>query len=478
MKRISVAALLLLLITTITSAQRIMKVEKTDGTIVEYPVTDIIRVYFEESTPEVNLCPDANHPHMIDLGLPSGVKWSCCNVGASNPEDYGDYYAWGETEVKDSYTNDNYRYKDTSLELGRDICFTDYDVAHVKWGDAWRMPTGAEFDELWDNCSHDWTTVNGVNGMRLTGSNGNSIFFPAAGIYYDSLANEVSFGFYWAGTYSSTYQFGPDYFTFDSYGLNGIGDCFKTDGLSVRPVQDPRGAPLIRVFPQEIDFGVVKQGTDKTKTFKVTNVSNANITFHIDGSSQFSYRFEVSDNRVSCTLAPGESREFTVTSHGMEATCEASTNILVKSDTNDEEYKVSLLAVGDDDTPLIDDTSITLNEGERTWVKVNAISYDTSTEYGNVGYWERIGYITKETTLEDGYDSKEKNGYYKPAFIATQAGVAVVRFMNKDASKTAVLTITVTDGSTSEIRAEAIDLGLPSGTLWSGSGVDNQGDSR
>lgn len=384
----------------------------------------------------------------VDLGLPSGTKWASYNVGATKPEEFGGYYAWGETEVKDSYTNDNYQYKDTYQELGRNICFTDYDVAHVKWGDAWRMPTGTEFNELWNNCNHTWTTVNGVNGMRLTGSNGNSIFLPAAGNYYESLVNEANFGFYRAGTYTSSSFFEPDYFTFDSSGINGIGDCFGTEGLSVRPVLDSRGAPIIRVFPQEIDFGVVKQGTDKTKTFKVTNVSNANVTFHIDGSSQFSYRFEVSDNKVSCTLAPGESREFTVTCHGMEATCEAFTSILVKSDTNDEEYKVSLSAVGDDDTPLIDETSMTLAVGERGFVTVNTMSYHISTEDGQIVYWEEFGY-SKETKLEDGYDSKEKNGYAKPAFIAKRAGAAVVTFTNKDASKTAVLTITVTDASTS-----------------------------
>ena len=391
-----------------------------------------------------NVTPEGDIPaEAVDLGLPSGTKWASYNVGATKPEEYGGYYAWGETEVKDSYTNDNYQYKNTyQEELGRNICFTDYDVAHVKWGDAWRMPTGAEFDELWNNCSHDWTNVNGVNGMRLTGSNGNSIFLPAAGTYYEKIEAEGYSGSYRAGTYT------PSWFGFDSYGLEGFNDYFVANGLSVRPVQDPRGAPLIRVFPQEIDFGVVKQGTDKTKTFKVTNVSNANVTFHIDGSSQFSYRFEVSDNRVNCTLAPGESREFTVTSHGMEATCEASTIILVKSDTNDEEHKVSLLAVGNDDTPLIDKTSMTLAVGERGFVTVNTMSYHISTEDGQIVYWEEFGY-SKETKLEDGYDSKEKNGYAKPAFIAKRAGAAVVTFTNKDASKTAVLTITVTDASTS-----------------------------
>ena len=109
-------------------------------------------------------CPDSKHPHMIDLGLPSGTKWACCNVGASKPEDYGNYYACGETETKKTYS------KDTYLNMSND-------VAHVKWGMSWVMPSFVQVEELLDNCSSKWITINGVSGRRFTGKNGGSIFF-------------------------------------------------------------------------------------------------------------------------------------------------------------------------------------------------------------------------------------------------------------------------------------------------------------
>ena len=97
-------------------------------------------------------CPDDNHPHAIDLGLPSGTKWACCNVGATVPEGYGGYYSWGETEEKDSYDKNNYLHYDVSageyMDIGQYICGTDYDVAHVRWGESWQMPMYEQIKEL------------------------------------------------------------------------------------------------------------------------------------------------------------------------------------------------------------------------------------------------------------------------------------------------------------------------------------------
>lgn len=125
-------------------------------------------------------CPDDHHPHKIDLALPSGTKWACCNIGANSPEEYGGYYSWGDTEEKSIYDSDNYAYN-RSL-IGDDIAGTQYDVAYVKWGDSWCMPSLEKLRELADNCIKTWTTQNGVNGQLLTGSNGGTIFLPAAGI--------------------------------------------------------------------------------------------------------------------------------------------------------------------------------------------------------------------------------------------------------------------------------------------------------
>ena len=130
-------------------------------------------------------CPDNNHPHMIDLGLPSGTKWACCNVDASKPDDFGGYYAWGETETKEYYDWDTYIYCDGSREtchhIGDNIAGTKYDVAHVKWGNPWMMPSIDQIQELFDNCTYTPTTLNSVFGYLVTGSNGSAIFLPESG---------------------------------------------------------------------------------------------------------------------------------------------------------------------------------------------------------------------------------------------------------------------------------------------------------
>ena len=157
-------------------------------------------------------CPDDNHPHAIDLGLPSGTKWACCNVGASIPEGYGGYYAWGETEGKHIYDWYTYIHCDGSMEtchdIGSDISGTEYDVAHVKWGDIWVMPSLDQLCELLNNCSYISTSVNGISGGNYTGPNGGTIFLPLAGYRKDDAHYSGDHCQYWSSTlcpYGSRY---------------------------------------------------------------------------------------------------------------------------------------------------------------------------------------------------------------------------------------------------------------------------------
>ena len=179
----------------------------------------------------------------IDLGLPSGTKWAACNIGASKPEEYGDYFAWGETEEKDIYNWRTYIHcdgtEDTCHDLGSDITGTKYDVARMKWGGNWRMPTKGQIEELLSFCRIKWMKLNGVKGRKFTSKiNGNSIFLPAAGYYLGDSGIETDgfSGNYWSSTQnpsSSFYAYGL-YFnsgsTDSSYGSRGEG------GQSVRPV--------------------------------------------------------------------------------------------------------------------------------------------------------------------------------------------------------------------------------------------------
>ena len=188
----------------------------------------------------------------IDLGLPSGVKWATCNIGATVPEDYGEYYAWGETEEKDDYSWSTYRWCNgtsdtmtkycTSASYGtvdnKTVLEPEDDVAHVKWGGSWRMPTKAEQDELRNNCTWTWTTLNGVNGYRVTGPNGNSIFLPAAGYRYGTgVVSRGGYGGCWSGSLYSNNSNSAYYLSFygSYYDWNNFNRCY---GQSVRPVSE------------------------------------------------------------------------------------------------------------------------------------------------------------------------------------------------------------------------------------------------
>ena len=133
----------------------------------------------------VRLVHDTIVPEAVDLGL--SVKWATFNVGATSPEDYGDYFAWGETEPKETYSWATYKWG-TSSNLtkynttdGKTTLDLEDDAAKVLWGGYWRMPSKEEVDELTQQCTWIWTTHNNVNGYKVTGPNGNSIFLPVAG---------------------------------------------------------------------------------------------------------------------------------------------------------------------------------------------------------------------------------------------------------------------------------------------------------
>ena len=197
----------------------------------------------------VHTCPDNNHPHAIDLGLPSGTKWCCMNVGASSPEQYGGYYAWGETSEKSVYNQVTYSYfngQDTNgdgyidknfsvVNIGSDIAGTSYDVAHVRMGGSWRMPSFAQQQELMNNCTQTFTQQNGVYGILVTGKNGGQLFLPAAGYRGGGLEGDGSSGSY----LSSSLYLRSDY---DAYSLYFDSDdwiwdsCGRSVGHSVRAV--------------------------------------------------------------------------------------------------------------------------------------------------------------------------------------------------------------------------------------------------
>ena len=178
----------------------------------------------------------------VDLGLPSGLLWATCNVGADTPEAYGDYFAWGETQPKDTYNWSTYQhYNGSGLTkyTGSDGLTTlesSDDAATANWGNGWRMPTQTEWQELLDNTTSTLTTQNGVYGRLFTASNGNSIFLPAAGWRVNSSLDYAgSYGYYWSSSLSDDF----DAWHFFLYNYS-VGSNPRYLGLTVRPVCSSR----------------------------------------------------------------------------------------------------------------------------------------------------------------------------------------------------------------------------------------------
>lgn len=203
---------------------------------------------------------DANGREYVDLGLPSGTLWATCNVGASTPEGYGDYFAWGDPVGHDEeadasgywYQWKYYKWCNGDYKSLTKYCLDSYygkvdnkmvldpedDAAQVNWGGDWRMPSETEYNELLSSCTWAWTTINDVNGYKVSGSNGNWIFLPAAGYRYDEQKEAMGYyGRYWANSFSSSYSYyAYDLHFHDSYKSvepKGGERCY---GYSVRPV--------------------------------------------------------------------------------------------------------------------------------------------------------------------------------------------------------------------------------------------------
>ncbi len=173
--------------------------------------------------------------HMyVDLGLPSGTLWSVCNMGADKPEEFGGYYAWGETTTKSSYNWNTYG---IGSELDSLPVLDDaHDAVAVNWGYGWRMPSREEFDEIVTYCTMTWATRSDVNGYLITGPNGNTMFLPASGGRGDgNIYESGSCGFYWLNSvYTDDTQFAWG-FLFDSNSFSET-SYYRMYGQSIRPV--------------------------------------------------------------------------------------------------------------------------------------------------------------------------------------------------------------------------------------------------
>ena len=188
----------------------------------------------------------------VDLGLPSGTLWATCNVGASKPEEYGDYFAWGETSPKGKYDWKTYKWCDGreftlnkyctnstyGLEDGKKELDPEDDAATVNWGSSWCMPSIKQIEELYSYTTTKDTTINGVNGLLITSNNNDeTLFLPAAGWRIDAGLEYVNYqGNYWSRSLDTEYNHPINMFcTF--HGFNGYGGSPRPAGFPVRPVR-------------------------------------------------------------------------------------------------------------------------------------------------------------------------------------------------------------------------------------------------
>lgn len=258
MKKFYTLALCALTAASLCAQQHVMKIHHANGTVQTVKVAELDKITFEEVTEDPTPSnPDdpqvpSDDDRMVDLGL--SVKWAAWNVGATKPSGYGNFYAYGEIEPKMEYTEDNYQWLNPEYEegqfyeyweqfykLGESITGTNYDVAHVKWGDQWRMPTQAEWSELFNNTTKTWTAVDGVAGCLFTAKNGNSVFIPAAGNMVGANHTHDQLGcFYWTSTENDDFEEVRNYrANFDATSASAEGYDYPDVGFSIRAVYGP-----------------------------------------------------------------------------------------------------------------------------------------------------------------------------------------------------------------------------------------------
>lgn len=242
MKRIFLFSALMLMLGALSAdaQSRFIRVYKNGAVVQSFPVEHVDSITVEEHTAKV-----------VDLGLPSGTLWADRNIGADTPEDYGDYFAWGETSPKSVYNWSTYKYCEGSYDTLTKYCTHSSkgtvdnktvlevadDAATANWGDSWRMPTHAEQEELNSKCTWTWTTSNGVNGYRVTGPNGNSIFLPAAGCRTGrNFSSAGSIGYSWSASLYEGYPCNAWCMYFYSNNHYSSSNVDRCNGHSVRAV--------------------------------------------------------------------------------------------------------------------------------------------------------------------------------------------------------------------------------------------------
>ena len=231
MKKLFILLTSIFAVSMLAMAQLKLYVHQNDGSYTEFIAAAVDSITFSEQTPEKDV---ANGYEYVDLGLTSGALWATCNLGADKPEEYGDYFAWGELKHKYRYEMNNYVGNASGKYDVYNILELEDDVVYKKMGGAWHIPSPAEINELKDECEWTWTSINNVNGYEVKGPNGNTIFLPAAGVFYETLDNVGKGGIYRANAKigKTTFNLHLD----EKYGVRAYYENEAQPGHSIRPV--------------------------------------------------------------------------------------------------------------------------------------------------------------------------------------------------------------------------------------------------
>lgn len=296
---------------------KVMFYKNTDG-LKEFSAYDIDSIKASDS-------PSDNGYDYVDLGLPSGTLWATCNIGASSPEEYGDYFAWGETKTKSAFNWNNYfdtydggkTFIKYNPNGGKTVLDIEDDAAHVIWGGDWRIPSDEIFAEISDVCSWENCTVNGVFGKKVIGPNGNTIFFPAAGSIYDYGFHERgNFGYYQSRTLDISRNDNACYYYLNRSDvvINRIGDERRYNGLSIRPVIEPKVESIAIEENLYIEIGEKKQ-------LRITTMPYGSSDDYVWESNNESVA-TVSQNGIVTGVSEGETTITITTADGrLSATC-------------------------------------------------------------------------------------------------------------------------------------------------------------
>ena len=411
----------------------------------------------------------ATHEY-VDLGLTSKTLWAKTNLGASSAEGFGNYYAWGETTTKSTYSWSNYKYcsgtSATVQDLGRNICGTSYDAARALWGSDWQMPSMEQMHELVTECTLKLKTVNNVKGMQFVGPNGNSIFFPIPGYKYDSTtAGKNSETYYWIGTrdvYNGDKTKAIALYIKIGTGATADGNktCQRRTGLPIRAVKSSGGGtdPTPTETMQLVDLGL---------SVKWANM-NIDATASSGQGGYYAWGETATKSKYSWAT-------YTHCS-GTAATCKNIGSDISKNKTYDRAYAYNTgycLPTAAQWNELITKctwTAATVNSvkgynvkgpsGKTIFLPFSGCSYDGK-NYGSGSY----GYYWTANNVSSDV-SKAQAGYVKSGTATTVAN------LNRRTG-VAIRAVEAKSGGTDPTPTTDafVDLGLPSGKLWASANV-------